>query len=208
MKKVSFKKIIIGAVVLLVGIPFTIGMVQGIYKGVAGTDSQSEEEQGKKEDKEVEEQVKLDVKKEIDNKKQSFIEKKEEPVTEEVKKKTTINTQSFKLEKLKNGELLDVKDMGDTLIIKAKIEPSMTNKLTIAQNGHNVEDIIKNHNGDKFTEIQYWAVADMESGEESKVISFTLSADQIKQVKEGKLAGGSYLVEASKDCWILPSLKR
>lgn len=117
-----------------------------------------------------------------------------------------INSDEFKLEKLMFGELLDVKDLDDVLIIKAKIKPSMTNRLTIAQNGHNIEDIIKNHNGDKFSEIQYWAVADMQSGEESKVISFTLNNEQIKMVKEGKLVG-SYIVEASQDYWILPSLK-
>lgn len=38
----------------------------------------------------------------------------------------------FKLEKLRFGELLDVKDLNDILIIKVKIEPSITNKLTIA----------------------------------------------------------------------------
>lgn len=110
--------------------------------------------------------------------------------------------------KIKHGKLLDVKvNDKNTLIIKAKIEPSMNNKLTVAQNGFNVEDIIKKQGGDKFDEIQYWAVADMTSGDEAKVISFTLNKEKINQVKKGLILGGTDLIEKSQDLWLLPSLR-
>ena len=121
--------------------------------------------------------------------------------------------------KLLHGELLDFKescneyDDNDTskclktvAVIKAKIEPSYSNKATIDQNYYNVEDFIKNSNGTKYDEISYWAVADMESGNESKVVSFTINKDLINKIKDGKIVAnqlGNYV----DDLWILPSLK-
>lgn len=111
---------------------------------------------------------------------------------------------------LQYGELLSTTtnniDGKEVIVIKAKIESSLTNKLTIDQNYYNVADMIKNQNCDKFDEIQYWAVADMSSGNESKVISFTLNSDTIKQIKDEKIVDnqiGNY----ADDLWILPSLK-
>lgn len=106
---------------------------------------------------------------------------------------------------LKHGELLDETINGEILIIKAKIEPSYKNSATINQNGFNIEDIIKKQGGDKFKEIQYWAVADMQNGEESKVISFTLKEELIQNIKNGNIVGNQ-IVENSEDVWILPSL--
>lgn len=107
--------------------------------------------------------------------------------------------------KLKTGELLDVKEIDNVLIIKAKITSQLTNKLTIAQNYHNVEDIIKNQGGDEFSEIQYWAVADMSNGEESKVISFTVSSEVIEGTSLGDIVAIQY-PDLVTDLWILPSL--
>lgn len=107
--------------------------------------------------------------------------------------------------KLKTGELLDVKEIDNVLIIKAKITSQLTNKLTIAQNYHNVEDIIKNQGGDEFSEIQYWAVADMSNGEESKVISFTVSSEVIEGTSSGDIVAIQY-PDLVTDLWILPSL--
>lgn len=111
---------------------------------------------------------------------------------------------------LQNGELLSTItnniDGKEVIVIKAKIKSNLTNKLTIDQNYYNVADMIKNQGCDKFDEIQYWAVADMTSGDEAKVISFTLSSDTIKQIKDGKIVDiqiGDY----ADDLWILPSLK-
>lgn len=110
------------------------------------------------------------------------------------------------ISKLKYGELLDVNINDKILIIKAKISPSYNNKATIKQNGFNVEDIILNQGGDLFDEIQYWAVADMTNGDESKVISFTLTKDQINAIKNKQLLGNK-LVDQANDVWILPSLR-
>lgn len=110
------------------------------------------------------------------------------------------------ISKLKHGELLDVNINDKILIIKAKISPSYNNKTTIKQNGFNVEDIILNQGGDLFDEIQYWAVADMTNGDESKVISFTLTKDQINAVKNKQLLGNQ-IVDQANDVWILPSLR-
>ena len=110
------------------------------------------------------------------------------------------------ISKLKHGELLDVNINDKILIIKAKISPSYNNKTTIKQNGFNVEDIILNQGGDLFDEIQYWAVADMTNGDESKVINFTLTKDQINAVKNKQLLGNQ-IVDQANDVWILPSLR-
>ena len=108
--------------------------------------------------------------------------------------------------KIKHGELLEENVNDDVLVIKAKIEPSMNNKLTISQNGFNIEDIIKNQGGDKFKEIQYWAVADMSNGEESKVVSFTLNENLINNIKDGKIVANQ-IIDNAQDVYILPSLQ-
>lgn len=123
----------------------------------------------------------------------------------ETSKIDTFESQSNKIYKLKFGELLDSNINGNTLIIKAKISPSYSNKSTISQNGYNVEDIILNQGGNSFDEIQYWAIADMENGSEDKVISFTLNKDQITAIKNKQLVGNKIIDNAS-DVWILPSL--
>ena len=77
--------------------------------------------------------------------------------------------------------------------------------MTIDQNYHNVEDLIKNQGCDKFDEIQYWAVADMTDGSESKVISFTVDSDLIQKIKTSAVVAiqmGDYV----SDLYILPSL--
>lgn len=132
-------------------------------------------------------------------------EKESEKVNEEASADSTI-TSTAKVSSLKFGELLDVTTNDGILIIKAKISPSYSNKATITQNGFNVEDIILNQGGDLFDEIQYWAVADMTDGSESKVISFTLTKDHINSVKNEQLFGNE-IVDKATDVWILPSLQ-
>lgn len=105
---------------------------------------------------------------------------------------------------LNTGEILDVNENGDVLIIKAKINSLTTNKLTINQNYHNAESIIKS-GGDNFKEIQYWAVADMRDGSEGKVISFTVPEDVIKGVANQNIVA-TQLPNLVTDLWILPSL--
>lgn len=112
--------------------------------------------------------------------------------------------------KLAFGELesfvINPDDTKKSCIIKAKIEPSYSNKATIHQNFYNVEDFIKNQNGNKYNEIQYWAVADMQSGEESKVISFTLDKNTINDLYNNKIVA-NMLDDYLTDYWIADSLK-
>ena len=97
---------------------------------------------------------------------------------------------------LLHGDLLDEKDTSGTLVIKAKVSSSYNNKATVDQNYYNIEDIIKNQGGDKYTEIQYWAVADMTDGSEQNVVSFTVSESVIKKIADNKIVAnqmGSYV---------------
>lgn len=118
---------------------------------------------------------------------------------------------------LKFGELLDFKEtcteydeelncLNTTAIIKAKIESSYSNAATIDQNYYNIENFIKNNDCSKYSEIQYWAVADMSNGEESKVISFTVSNQLIDKIKNEKIVANQ-LENYVDDLWILPSLE-
>lgn len=104
------------------------------------------------------------------------------------------------------GQILDVTKLGKKLTIKFKISPSYNNKATINQNGFNMEDLILNQGADKFDSIDYWAVADMQDGSESKVISFTVDKNLITSIKN-KNTVGNQIVDKAKDVWILPSLK-
>lgn len=108
-----------------------------------------------------------------------------------------------------HGEVLDVHETGDTLIIKTKITPKADNHKTISQNFQNLEDLIINQGCSKYSEIQYWAVADMTDGSESKVVSFTAPESTIKGIKDGSIDVIAYLDEYGylEDVYILPSLK-
>lgn len=107
---------------------------------------------------------------------------------------------------VKFGELLDTKITGTTLVVKTKIKPSFNNRMTINQNYHNVCDLIEEQGGDEFSEIQYWAVADMADGSEAKVVSFTVDKPIIEAIKMKQIVApqlGSYVL----DLYIHPSLK-
>ena len=87
-----------------------------------------------------------------------------------------------------------------------KITSSATKKMTVNQNYYTVVNFIKDGGGDQYDEIQYWAVADMQDGSESKVISFTVSKDLIEKIKAGTVLPtkmGDYVDEL----WLLPSLR-
>lgn len=106
-----------------------------------------------------------------------------------------------------HGELLSVIYGGDgVIVVKAKIEPSYSNKATIDQNYFSVCDLIKNHGFNSCSELQYWAVADMSDGSESKVISFTLNSDTIQGVLNESIVENQ-LGEHAVDLYILPSLQ-
>lgn len=117
-----------------------------------------------------------------------------------------------------HGELLDIKDTcaeyNDdytcktyVLVLKAKIKKSYSNKATINQNYFNVADYIRKNDVSKFSEVQYWAIADMSDGSESKIISFTVSKNLIDKIIKGEVVDnqlGGYVSEL----YILESLKQ
>lgn len=106
---------------------------------------------------------------------------------------------------IKFGTFEEAIDSGDTLVVKAKITSSYSNDATINQNNFNVEDIVKNQGGDKYKEIQYWAIADMTGGSESKVVSFTIDENVINLIANGDIPG-NMIMDYATDVWILPSL--
>lgn len=131
-----------------------------------------------------------------------------EPTITTVESVTTIdNAEEDNSIKLNTGELIDIKENGTTVIVKAKINSQMTNKLTINQNYHNVADLICNQGFDKYEELQYWAVSDSTDGDEIKIISFTLDKNLIEQTASKQLLPTQY-EDCVLDLWILPSLKQ
>lgn len=106
-----------------------------------------------------------------------------------------------------HGELLSVVDDEDGLaVVKVKISKSYSKSSTIAQNYFNVSDLIKNRGFDKYTKIQYWAVADMNDGSEQKVISFTLDKDTIQSIANNEIVDNQ-IGDYSDDLWVHPSLR-
>lgn len=108
--------------------------------------------------------------------------------------------------KLLYGDFISSSGYDDIVVIKAKIKSSATDKMTIDQNYYNVCDLIKNQGLDTAGELQYWAVADMSDGSESKVISFTVDAATIAKIKSGEIVDnqlGNYVT----DLWIHSSLQ-
>lgn len=147
-----------------------------------------------------------DRKKVILDTRKAAIEKMEaENKKNESSKPTEETTSKANISKLRFGKLISSTVNGKVLVVKAKISPSFSNKTTIDQNGYNIEDIILNQGGDSFDEIQYWAVADMNDGSESKVISFTVPKNQINAIRNKQIVGNQ-IVDKATDVWILPSL--
>lgn len=117
-----------------------------------------------------------------------------------------VPSENEKLE-LQFGELLSFIDNNEGIaIIKAKIKPSYNNEATINQNYFNIEHLIKDNDFTKYNEIQYWAVADMNDGSESKVVSFTINKDLIDRISNDNIVANE-LDNYLDDLWIHPSLR-
>lgn len=106
-----------------------------------------------------------------------------------------------------HGELINATVAGTKLIVKARINPQLTNKQTINQNYYNACGIIRSFGDNHFSELQYWAVSKMKDGSESKVISFTVSKDIIDRISKGDFPDNT-LEQYLDDLWILPSLQK
>lgn len=109
--------------------------------------------------------------------------------------------------KILHGELLDVTvNDNNVAVVKAKITPSYSNKATIDQNYYNVVDLIRNKGFDEYSEVQYWAVADMTDGSEQKVVSFTVPGEVVKMIADAEAFADNTLGEYVTDLWVHPSL--
>ena len=110
--------------------------------------------------------------------------------------------------KLQFGELLDVTENAadNSVVVKAKIQPSVTNDATIRQNYHNIVYLVTDYGFDKYDTIKYWAVADMTDGKEAKVIQFTVPKETIDGIANEQIFGtnmDSYI----EDLFLHPSLR-
>lgn len=106
---------------------------------------------------------------------------------------------------IKHGELLSVYNPdGKSIVIKTKIAPSYSNSATINQNYYNIEDLILNQGLGDYDMIDYWAIADMSDGSESKVVSFELNKNAIQKIANGHPA--NLIGEIADNLWIHPSL--
>lgn len=94
----------------------------------------------------------------------------------------------------------------NNVVIKAKIKPGVDKESTIRKNYHNVCDLITKNGFDACSEIQYWAVADMTNGEESKVIQFTVDKNTIENIKNEKIFA-TQLEDYVDGLFIHPSLR-
>lgn len=106
------------------------------------------------------------------------------------------------------GTLLSVNEnaVDNIVVIKVKIHSSYSNQATIHQNYYNIEQLAEEGWYSDVVELQYWAVADMDDGSESKVISFTVPRTALDKLTSGAISGyslGSYVT----DLWVHPSLK-
>ena len=107
-----------------------------------------------------------------------------------------------------HGETLEATLTEDnTLVIKVKIKSNATKRMTIQQNAYNIENLVKSKGCDQFDKIDYWAVADMTDGTESKVFACTINKDVINGIKEGTIVANQIIDRYATDVYILPSLK-
>lgn len=106
------------------------------------------------------------------------------------------------------GELVSLNQTPFTnnIIVKAKIQPSYSNDATIFQNFLNIQALIQRDGFDQYDEIQYWAVADMTSGDEAKVISFTVPKSTIDGIAAEAISANQ-IQDNVTDIWLHPSLK-
>lgn len=101
--------------------------------------------------------------------------------------------------------LLEVNTNGGTIIIKAKIKGNLTAKMALKGCYFDAYEAIQEYGLEQFDELDYWAVADMTDGSESKVISYTISKDVMQKVAREEILENK-LVDYADDVWVLPSL--
>ena len=109
--------------------------------------------------------------------------------------------------KLLYGNKTDIFVQGTTLIVMAKINMLLSNKQTVAQNYHNVVDLIQNQGCGEFHKIRYSAYMNAQNGQEVKVVGFTLTQDVIEAVAEMDGSPASILESFVTNLYIHPQLR-
>ena len=110
---------------------------------------------------------------------------------------------------LRFGDLVSVtkSPTSNSVLVKVKIKPLLSNNMTICQNYHNICELIRKNGFDACPEIKYWAVADMTNGKESKVVAFTVNENVIKDIKNRKVFA-TRLGDYVDNLFIHPSLRK
>lgn len=107
---------------------------------------------------------------------------------------------------LRCNDLLDVTTHAGNIIIKAKINPNITNELTRDGCYYDAYEVIQNYGLQYYKNLSYWAVADMTDGSEQKVISFEVTQDVLQKVADGTILEGN-MGDYVTDLWIAPALQ-
>ena len=104
------------------------------------------------------------------------------------------------------GEVGEINQLDNSVIIQAIIKPNLTNKMTISENYDNVEQLIKKNGFNTCDSIRYWAVI-KDNDVTAKVIQFDLSKNVIDMIYSEKIFG-SQISDYATDLWIAPALLR
>jgi len=90
--------------------------------------------------------------------------------------------------------------------VKIKIYPLGTNQETINAVYSSAKDVIYDQQSDVFDEVSFFIVATMESGTESKVMSFDLTREAIELIKKNDIPCSQY-GNYVKNLFIFPALR-
>lgn len=107
--------------------------------------------------------------------------------------------------KLHYGELVDLKQNGGTVVVKARFTSHLSRQTFITINFINIGDLVQKNGFNTCEEIQYWAV--YKQGEtEYKVISFTVDKSAITALYNDSIVPAQ-LSDYAKDLWVAPNIQ-
>lgn len=106
---------------------------------------------------------------------------------------------------LQHGDVVDILQNGDVVILTAKVRENLTSDMIVKQNYYNVEKLITKNGFNTCNTLKYMAVMDAD-GEEMKVVSFDLSKDTINKVYNEQIFG-SQIADYAENLWINSALQ-
>lgn len=106
---------------------------------------------------------------------------------------------------LQHGDVVDILQNGDVVILTAKVRENLTSDMIVKQNYYNVEKLITKNGFNTCNKLKYMAVMDAD-GEEMKVVSFDLSKDTINKVYNEQIFG-SQIADYAENLWINSALQ-